>query len=512
LAGDSQLIQSEPRRPAGGTIDAQGRRIYACGVLLAAALVVALYWPALHSPYRLDDFAWLSLQNTIRNGHTVLWALFSPQAQGTIRPLGERVWFLLASSLFGLNPWPLHALALGTQIGNVVLVADTGRRLLGSRQAAAVAALLWVVNDSLVSPIVWASAFNEVFYTFCYLAAFNAFLRWLASGKSASEKKVWLIAHVAALALCLGALELGATFPAIALAYVLLVHPDQWRDQWRKVFPSAALVLVYVVLHFAAAPLPHEGPYKLSSGSGLAANLWSYWVNVLGPEEYRRIHPTPLAIARLGTAILTLGILCWLGTSLRHKKWKTPLFCLLWFLIPLAPTLPLLQHFTPYYLFLPSIGLAWLAGQALVQPGSWRKHSLGLVCVALYFFAQVPSTIFVRDWNRDRANETSAHLLHLSGAVREIRQLQPQGPVFLTGLDMEQFWWGFCYGQLRKQGFSDLHVMPAAQTHDLYIPPKEWCSTPDFQLSEAETSRLLREGGGKVYDVAKSSPVEVPFP
>lgn len=507
MAGDSQLIQSEPRRPAGGPIDAQDRRIYACGVLLAAALVVVLYWPALHSPYRLDDFAWLSLRNTIRNGHTVLWSLFSPQAQGTIRPLGERVWFLLASSLFGLNPLPLHALALGTQIGNVILVADTGRRLLRSPQAAAVAALLWVVNDSLVSPIVWASAFNEVFYTFCYLAAFNAFVRWLESGK-----RVWLIAHIAALSLCLGALELGVTFPAIALAYVLLFHRDQWRDQWRKVFPSAALVLVYVVLHFAAAPLPHEGPYKLSSGSGLAANFWSYWVTVLGPEEYARIHQTPLAIARLGTAILTLGILWWLWTSIRRKKWRTPLFCVLWFLIPLAPTLPLLQHFTPYYLFLPSIGLAWLAGQALVQPGSWRKHSLALVCAALYFFAQVPSTIFVRDWNRDRANETSAHLLHLSRAVREIRQVQPQGPVFLKGLDMEQFWWGFCYGQLSKQGFSDLHVMPAVQTHDLYIPPKEWCSTPDFQLSEAEMSRLLREGKGKVYDVAQSPPAEVQVP
>src|SRR5260370_27321660 len=121
--------EREPIRSLDWGID---KRIQAGAVLLATAFVLGLYGPAIHCAYRLDDFAWLSLRNNIGRGRDLLWVLFSPQAQGTIRPLGERLWFLLASAWFGLNPVPLHVLALCGQIGNVLLISDTGRRLVNS--------------------------------------------------------------------------------------------------------------------------------------------------------------------------------------------------------------------------------------------------------------------------------------------------------------------------------------------------------------------------------------------
>jgi len=135
--------------------------------MLAIALIPWLYWPALHATYRLDDYAWLSLANTLAHGRSLLWALFSAAGAGSIRPLGERLWFLLASILFGLNPAPLHALAWCVQALNVALVIDIGRRLLGSPLAAAIAAAL--INNTLVEPMVWASAFNEVLFA-CFFS------------------------------------------------------------------------------------------------------------------------------------------------------------------------------------------------------------------------------------------------------------------------------------------------------------------------------------------------------
>jgi hypothetical protein len=44
--------------------------------------------------------------------------------------------------------------------------------------------------------------------------------------------------------------------------------------------------------------------------------------------------------------------------------------------------------------------------------------------------------------------------------------------------------------------------MPDAAEHGVIIPPKEWCFTPDFQLSKQETERLLQTGQGRVYDIA----------
>lgn len=181
-----------------GIVRPPGRGVYWGGVWMAIALVVFLYSPAIDSAYRLDDFAWLCLRNTMKAGRSLGWVLFSPQAQGTIRPLGERLWFLVASSLFGLNPVPLHAFVLCVQVVNVVLMADTGWQLLGSRRGAAVAVVLWVINDTLVEPLVWASASNEVFYAFWFLAAFNALLRWFNS-----EKRLWLWVHAIALVLAL---------------------------------------------------------------------------------------------------------------------------------------------------------------------------------------------------------------------------------------------------------------------------------------------------------------------
>ena len=475
--------------------------------LLPIALVALLYVPSLNSAYLLDDFAWLSLRNTMANGHSLLWALFSPQAQGTIRPLGERTWFLLASSWFGLNPVPFHLLALGTQFLNLLMVIVVGRRLTGFTAAGIVAAALWTVNDVLVEPLVWASAFNEVLYTFLFLVAFYAFLRWISTRTIASRRPLWLVLHIAAFVLALGALELAVTLPAVAAAYVLLTD----KSRWKTVLPSAALAFGFVALHLVAIGLPAQGPYQLTLDWGVLANLAHFWVLILGPQEYARTHPANSLLMNLATLTLTAMILGWTVRSGFRKRWL-PVFFLFWFVITLAPMLPLLGHQTPYYAFLPSIGIAWLAGDAITGAASWPGRTAAVACAIVYAVCQIPSTIFVRDWNQDRARGTVERELLLRKAVYDIRQAQPAGPVFLSGIDWEQFWWGMCYGQLTREGFRDIHLLPDAAAHGVAIPPKEWCLTPDFQLSSEEFSRLLKSGQAVVYDIAKSPPLRLSGP
>jgi len=309
---------------------------------------------------------------------------------------------------------------------------------------------------------------------------------------------------VIALVFALGTLELAVTFPAIAAAYAILLA----RSRWKSVLPSAAIAAAFVALHLWAVPLPQGGPYKLTLGWGVLGNLLHRWATVLGPEEFGRIHPMNFVLTRLATVALSAAILLWTAVSARRGRW-VPLFCLLWFVIPLAPTLPLLDRSILYYTFLPSIGLAWLAGDATVRVASWQGRSVAIACAALYAMCQIPSTVFVRDWDRDQSLNVAAREARLSEAVREIRRMQPDGPVFLSGLDWEQFWWGLCYGQLTREGFADLHVLPDAAAHGVLIPPKEWCFTQDFQFSREETERLLREGRARVYDVSQSPPLEI---
>jgi hypothetical protein len=463
---------------------------------LPVFLLVVLYIPSLGSAYRDDDFAWLSLRNTISNGHSLWWALFSPQAQGSIRPLGERVWFLAASSLFGLNPVPLHLLALLTQIGNVFLVVAVGRRLLRSPMAAGIAATLWVLSDSLVEPMVWASAYNEILYTFWFLLAFGALIRWIDSGISA-----WFALHIAAVVLGLATLELMITFPVIAAAWVALFVPKRWR----AVIPSAALAGLFILIHLFAVRFPRSGPYRMSFGWSLINNFLHYWTSVLGPAEYGRIHQTSAGMTLAGTLLISASVLLWviIGTG---RKLRTGPFCLLWFALGLLPVLPLSAHATAYYAFLPLIGLAWLAGDALVRAPSWPVRSLALACAVLYASCEIPSTLFVRDWYRARSSEVEERERRLADAVQQIRHVQPSGPVFLTRIDSGQFWWGLCYGELIRRGFTDLHILPDAAGQGVAIPPREWCIDPNIQLSPDETARLVRVGEGEVYDVSSVPP------
>jgi hypothetical protein len=459
-------------------------------------LALCLYWPAHDAAYHLDDLAWISLPNTLRAGRGLFWVFFSPQAWGTVRPLGDRLWFLLASHWYGLNPLPIHALALVAQIANFALAADVGARILEDRRAAAVAVVLWAASDILVTPLVWASALNEEMYTLWFLLAFAAFLRWEASGRAA-----WLWAHAAALVLALATLELSVTLPAVLAAYAFLLG----RREWKRVAPSAAIVAAYCVAHYFAAPLPSSAAYKPGISWNAAGAFWRYWSTALGPSEYARTHAVSAALALAGSVALSAAIVLWIVAAARRGR-MAPLFCFFWFALTLAPALLTPQHVMDYYLFLPSLGLAWLAGGALFSaPGRVGKSLAATACL-LYVCCQLPATVAVRDWTLDRLRGVVTREASLAEAVREIRHSQPRGPVFLTGLDGDQFWWGICYGQLERLGFTDLHVMPDAAAQGVPIPPAEWCRERDFQFPAGKTERLLREGGGGLWDVSRLPP------
>lgn len=422
-----------------------------------------------------------------------MWALFSPQAQGSIRPLGERAWFLLASSLFSVNdPFPLHLLAFLTQIVNVILVVTTGHRLLGSLAAASISATLWVMSDSLTEAMIWPSAYNEILCTCWFLLAFITLLRWIDSGNT-----VWLVAHIAATVAGLCTNELMVTLPLIAVMFVLFFA----RAKWAYVIPSSILVVLFIAAHMILVPLPRSGAYEFNIRWGLAANLLHYWMLVLGPAEYERVFQTSHRLMLGETALMSFGVLAWVIINIRRRRW-TPLFYLLWFLIGMSPVLPLSKHFTPYYTFFPLIGLAWLAGDAAMRMRSPTGRILAVTCLILYMITQIPSTIFVRNWYRDRSYNVEARERHLLNAVQQIRRLRPDGPVFLEGLDTEQFWWGLCYGELSHLGFTDLHILPNAGQHGIVIPPPEWCLDTQFQLSWEDTERLLRQEPGRLYDIA----------
>ena len=79
---------------------------------LPTAVCLLLYWRTLSFWFRADDFAWLGLRLSIHRPWDFLVALFEPQAQGTIRFLSERAFFLTFEKMFGLDSTPFRVAVL----------------------------------------------------------------------------------------------------------------------------------------------------------------------------------------------------------------------------------------------------------------------------------------------------------------------------------------------------------------------------------------------------------------
>ena len=96
---------------------------------------LGLHLYALRTWFFQDDFAWLSLDSHIHSFSDLVWWLFRPQAQGTIRPWSERAFFIAGYALFGLNALPYRIVIFGTQFAALALTQAVGARLTGSRSS-----------------------------------------------------------------------------------------------------------------------------------------------------------------------------------------------------------------------------------------------------------------------------------------------------------------------------------------------------------------------------------------
>ena len=219
--------------------------------LIAPFVDLILFERAFHVWFLADDFAWLGLRLEVHRPADLLHVLFSPQAQGTIRFLSERLVFLTFYSLFGLNALPFRLLAFSTWCADLTLAAVIGTRLTGSRAAGLFAAILWTSNAALVRPLDWASAYNEVMFALCILVAFYARLRWLDDAR-----RKWIALEWSAYLLGFGALELIVVYPLLAALHAWCCA----RKRLLSTLPLFVPAAIFSVLHLLFIP-KNTGPY-----------------------------------------------------------------------------------------------------------------------------------------------------------------------------------------------------------------------------------------------------------
>lgn len=411
-------------------------------------------------------------------------ALLAPAAQGAIRPAGASGFFLAGYALFGLHALPFHLVIFATQIANLALAASIGTRLAGSRTAGLWAALLWAVNSVLVEPLGWICVYDQVLWGLCVLVAFHALLCYAKTGE-----RRWAILEWVAFLAGFAALESNVAYPALAALYAWLLA----RHCLRRTLPMLAVSLAYTALHLAAAPLPRTGEYATHFTRPMLRTLLQYVTWSAGPTLWWTPYRAPawLVAALAGTIVAGL-------VGFAAARNRRALFCLGWYVAALALALPLRDHMTEYYPFVPLLGLCWLGGWAVTE--CWwrggRAKLAALALAALYAALVVPRTLAADAWNQ----RVSLRARDLVEGVAVARQRHPRQALLLDGVDPELFANAIADQPFRVLGDQQVYLARGGPEAQAFVLPAE------------VSAQALAHHEATVYDVRGGGLREMPAP
>lgn len=330
--------------------------------------------------------------------------------------------FLICYKLFGVLPYGFHLANLLLHALIVCLLFGLSNRLFRDQWLAFAAAAIFALHPIHTESVAWISGVTDLDLAIFYLGAFWFFLE---SARPQGARSEWMqLGMVGSFVLALLSKEQAVTLPMTATIFEHFYRGDRgittWRQKASRYGALWLLVVVYVLFRirffgaFAPVQLTRNVSWYeavLSSAPLAGEYLWKMiWpVHLIAYYPFHKsltpLDPRVLAgVAALGLCLLAFGVL-----------WKTAhrvSFGLLWFFINIGPVLnsrwlgP--NVFTERYLYLPSLGLCWVAAWGIEKlrrrstdrPRIWRAALGGLLGVlAVLGFVRIVHRN--RDWRDD---------------------------------------------------------------------------------------------------------------
>jgi hypothetical protein len=378
---------------------------------LAVVAAILVHGTALRTFFAQDDVTFLA---RARGLVPTPWSL--------ARPLSEGWTWRALHAVFGLSPLPYHLFGLLLHLSNTALVYFIGLRMIGSRAAAAGAALLFGTSSIAFTPTHWISSIVELMVATFSLASFWI---WLEARERGSLGRLALAAALGLAALL--SKESAILFPLVLVVAHFRLGP---RAPARTLAPQALVTLAYAAALLATLRLVHYITSETYSMTGsprfIAQNLATYlsWLIALGNPVRDAVAAMDPTAWRFGLPVAAaLGFALW--TQRREPRHPEEVGAV-WFLVFLAPVVALRHHTYLYYLYLPWPGLCWLIASA------GRRATRATLPAAAWAFAAVLALVIVSEYRNVRAREaeligpfprdkTIREALLLGNAVRDLR-------------------------------------------------------------------------------------------
>jgi hypothetical protein len=450
-------------------------------------LCLVLYWFGLRAWFQKDDFAWLALHLRVHDLSGFLSALFEPMAQGTIRPWSERLYFLAGWWLLGMEAPPFRAVAFVTMFANLMLLTSITRRITGSALAGVAAPVLWIVNSNLYTPMAWSSAYNQILCAFFLLSALLCWIRYTETGE-----RRFLVAQWIAFVLGFGALEINVVYPALAALYALCRAPAYLR----RTLPMFVVSAAYAVLHLAVAPAQVSDTYRMYFDASLVDSLRRYITWSFGADRFATFRRLPVWPFYAAEALVGIGLAAFAVAVIRRRD-RLPFFCIGWFLLTLAPVLPLKNHVSDYYLTIPVVGLAILGGWA-VASAHGRNRLVAAILVMAYI---LPSAWMARGMTRG-FYDISRRCAKLVRSVAYAQKLHPDSILVVSGIDTDLFWQCWRDRPFAPLSLQHVYLVAGSEQRIRQLLPEP--RVAQYVLPETVTLQALRAHRLAAYELLDS--------
>jgi tetratricopeptide (TPR) repeat protein len=428
---------SKVARTAQSPLSVSGRAAYLSDrtrALLVAALVACATLPYLNilfNGFVYDDDTQLVRNPYVRSFRylkeiltTNVWSFAGGIPSNYYRPM-MTLGYLACYKLFGMQAYGFHLFSLLLHVLVVCLVFVLTERLTGERVWAFVAAAFFALHPVHTESVAWIAAVTDLELTFFYLLAFGLFLGVARPGGGRSE--VMVAAMGCTFLLALLSKEQAMTLPVLATIYEHYYRGDRGETTASQKLARYSLLwlagLAYLLLRLQyLGGLAPRGQFAeltpLHIALSAVALVGQYVGKLLWPLRlcaFYVFHPSK-SVLDLGflagllalLALAALFIVCWRS---QQRDVRLGSFAVLWFLVTLAPVLNATwvgtNVFTERYLYLPSVGVAWLVGWAAwrlwcrAPAGFARRRALLLLGVALGGLYAVRIVIRNRDWKND---------------------------------------------------------------------------------------------------------------
>ena len=333
-----------------------------------------LYLPSFSLGFISDDFALIGEARRVS-----WWGLFLQELNAYYRPLVQLT-LKADHALWGSKPAGYHVTSFALHLINVLLVALIGRRVL-SRKGWILAAVYFGITPTHASSVLWICGRTDLLCATFYLGT-----AWMLI-ESKARREMWHGAIVALLTF--GALlskEMAISLPLVSLLIAYAIERRDGhalRDSAVAVAPIFCAFVLYIALRFALFGNFLQNPLQTAtSTSAILTNVARYAVTLTFPldleilKPFFRSHPNLL----LGASVVIAGGCIYFARSIgRDRTLLVLLGCVALSLIPV------LRVFGPWYLYIPSVGVALFVGRAfeLVERGIKRKAAISWALVLL---------------------------------------------------------------------------------------------------------------------------------